>query len=113
MDKTRRIVWFAALAAALLLHPCRAAAQSGTVTDDAFLSTNAVTQQLNLKGQGIALIVAGSSATVGPVPVGTTKTYIKFQFLSSLPSPSPTAANVTKATLKLFISPGCNPAGAA
>jgi hypothetical protein len=111
MIKPRRILWFAVFAAAVLLLPCRAAAQSGTVTDDAFLSSNSTTQALNLNGQGIALVVAGSSATVGPLHVGLTKTYIKFQLQSSLPS-TVAAANVAKATLKLFISPSCNPSGA-
>jgi hypothetical protein len=64
---------------AVLLLPQRTTAQSGTVTDDAFLSRNATTQKLNLGGQGISLIVAGSIATVGLLPVGTTTTYIKFQ----------------------------------
>jgi hypothetical protein len=94
-----------------LLLPGKVAAQSGTVTDDAFVSGNSVTQLANANGQGIALVVAGSSATVGPVHVGTTKTFIKFQLQSSLP-PSVAASNVAKATLKLFIGPSCNPNGA-
>jgi hypothetical protein len=111
MTRPRRILWLAVSIAALFLLPQRAAAQSGTVTDDAFLSSNATTQALNLNGQGIALVVAGSSATVGSSHVGLTKTYIKFQLQSSLP-PNVAAANVAKATLKLFISPSCNPTGA-
>jgi hypothetical protein len=85
-------------------------AQSGTVTDDAFLSSNATTQLLNLKGQGISLIVAGSGAEVGSLHVGATTTYIKFQLPSSLPS-TVTAANVAKATLKLYLSLATNPSG--
>jgi len=73
------------------------------VTDDAFASTNSTTQLANLNGQGISLLVAGSSATVGSVHVGTTKTFIKFQLQSSLP-PAAAAANVAKATLKLLRS---------
>jgi hypothetical protein len=94
----------------LAMSPGRVWAQSATVTDDAFVSTNATTQSVNLNGRGIALVVADSSATVGPVHVGTTKTFIKFQLRSSLP-PTVAAANVAKATLKLFISPSCNPSG--
>jgi hypothetical protein len=110
MTQPRRILWSAVLAIAVLLLPHRVAAQSATVTDDAFLSSNSNTQQLNLNGQGIALIVAGSSATVGNSSVGTTKTYIKFQLQSSLP-PSTAAANVAKATLKLYLSPLTKPSG--
>jgi hypothetical protein len=94
-----------------LILPGRAAAQSGTVTDDGFLSSNATTQLVNLNGQGIILVVAGSSATVGSAQVGTTKAYIKFQLQSSLP-PNIVAANVEKATLKLFLSTATNPSGA-
>jgi hypothetical protein len=97
--------------AMMMLAPGKVAAQSGTVTDDAFASSNATTQQANLKGQGFVLVVAGSSATVGIAPVGTTKAYIKFQLQSSLP-PSVAAANVAKATLKLFLSTGTSPSGA-
>lgn len=99
------------LAFALLLLPSSTMAQSGTVTDDAFISTHPATELLNLKGQGICLIVAGSSATVGPLEVGSSTTFIKFQLLSSLP-PSTAAANVAKATLKLYFSPGIIPVGA-
>src|SRR5580693_3633988 len=104
-------LWSAIVAAALLVWPGKAGAQSGTVTDDAFASTNSTTQLANLNGQGISLLVAGSSATVGSVHVGTTKTFIKFQLQSSLP-PAAAAANVAKATLKLLISTSCNPSGA-
>jgi hypothetical protein len=106
-----KILCPAVFAAALLLLPGRAAAQSATVTDDAFASTNATTQSFNLNGHGIVLIVAGSSATFDNSNVGATKAYIKFQLQSSLP-PGTTASNVAKATLKLFISPSCNPTGA-
>jgi len=110
MTQQRRILGFAAIAAGLLLLPSGAAAQSATVTDDAFLSSNTNTQQFNLNGQGISLIVAGSSATVGNSNVGATKAYIKFQLNSSLP-PSTAAANVVKATLKLYLSPLTKPSG--
>src|SRR5439155_21138521 len=46
------------------LLPFRASAQSGAVSDDGFLSSSSATQQFNLNGQGIVLIVAGKSATV-------------------------------------------------
>ena len=88
-----------------------ASAQSGAVSDDGFLSSSSATQQFNLNGQGIVLIVAGSSATVGSASVGTTKTYIKFRLLSSLPTTG-AARSVAKATLKLYLSPGTNPSGA-
>jgi N-acetylneuraminic acid mutarotase len=90
--------------------PQKVSAQSGTLTDDGFVSANATTQLINIKGQGPALIVAGSSATVGSTQVGTTKIYLKFQLQSSLPS-SAAAENVAKATLKLFASTGTNPSG--
>jgi hypothetical protein len=99
------------LIAVFLLLPGRAAAQSGTVTDDGFVSSNSTTQRLNLGGQGISLIVAGSSAVAGSVPVGTTTTYIKFQLPSSLPA-NVAAVNVAKATLKLYLSPATAPTGA-
>jgi hypothetical protein len=111
MTRLNKILCLTLCAVALLLLPLRAAAQSGTVTDDAFLSTNSTTQQFNLNGQGIALIVAGSSATVGNSNVGATKTYIKFLLTSSLP-PNTAAANVAKATLKLYLSPLTKPTGA-
>ena len=72
-------------AVAILVLPTRVAGQSGTVTDDAFLSSNATTQLLNLNGQGGSLIVAGATATVGTLHPGATKTYINFQLNSSLP----------------------------
>ena len=107
----RKVLWSAVLVALLFLLPARTTAQSGTVTDDAFLSSNATTQLVNLNGQGIVLVVAGSSATVGSAQVGTAKAYIKFQLQSSLP-PNVAAANVEKATLKLFLSTATNPSGA-
>jgi hypothetical protein len=106
-----KILWLPVLAAAFLLLSSSASAQSATVTDDGFLSTNSTTQQVNLNGQGISLLVAGSSATVGSAHVGTTKSFIKFQLQSSLP-PATASANVAKATLKLFLSPATSPSGA-
>ncbi len=111
MTQPHKILFLAVFAATLLLLPGRAWAQSGTVTDDGFLSSSTAMQQVNLNGQGIVLIVAGSSAAVGSAQVGTTKTYIKFQLLSSLP-PRVAGANVAKATLKLYLSPSTNPSGA-
>src|SRR5256885_249326 len=111
MTQPHKILFLAVFVAALLLLPLRGAAQSATVTDDGFLSSSTATQQVNLNGQGIALIVAGSSATVGSASVGTTKTYIKFQLLSSLPQ-NVAAAKVAKTTLKLYLSPRTNPSGA-
>lgn len=110
INRNRGWISLAFGAAALLLFPSIASAQSGTVTDDAFLSSNAATQLLNLNGQGISLIVAGSSAEVGSLHVGATTSYIKFQLPSSLP-PTVAAANVAKATLKLYLSLGTNPSG--
>ena len=106
-----RLIFPKVLLITLAVLPGRAWAQSGTVTDDGFLSSNTATQQVNLNGQGVVLIVGGSSATVGSASVGTTKTYIKFQLLSSLPQ-NVAATNVAKATLKLYLSPGTNPSGA-
>jgi hypothetical protein len=109
MAQPLRIYWFFAFAATLLL-PGTALAQSGTDTDDAFLSSNPATLRLNLNGQGIVLIVAGSSATGGSVQVGTTTTYIKFDLQSSLP-PGTAASNLAKATLKLYLSSESHPSG--
>ena len=111
MTQPRRILPLGVLIASALLLPFKAGAQSGTVIDDGFLSSNSVTQQINQNGHGPTLVVAGSSATVGSTPVGLTKTYLKFQLLSSLPTPPPTAANVAKATLKLYVSTGTAPSG--
>jgi hypothetical protein len=110
MTQLRKIVWLAVLVLALLLLPQGSHAQSGTVTDDAFISTNAGTQAVNANGQGTFLIVAGSSSVVGTSHPGMTKTFLRFQLQSSLP-PTTAASNVAKATLKLFISPSCNPTG--
>jgi N-acetylneuraminic acid mutarotase len=111
----RRLVTHAMFAAVVMIllvgFPGRSWGQSGTVTDDGFVSTNSTTQAVNLNGQGIVLVVAGSSAMVGSAQVGTTKAYIKFQLQSSLP-PNVAAANVEKATLKLFLSTATNPSGA-
>jgi len=107
MTQPHKILCLAVFAAAPLLLPFRASAQSGAVSDDGFLSSSSATQQFNLNGQGIVLIVAGSSATVGSASVGTTKTYIKFRLLSSLPTTG-AARSVAKATLKLYLSPGTN-----
>ncbi len=111
MTQPHKILCLAVFAATPLLLPLRASAQSGTVTDDGFLSSSAATQLVNVNGQGVVLIVGGSSATVGAASVGTTKTFIKFQLQSSLPG-GVAAANVAKATLKLYLSPGTNPSGA-
>ena len=90
--RSKRILWLPVLAGAFLLLPRCASAQSATVTDDAFLSTSSTTQLVNLNGQGISLLVAGSNATVGSVHVGTTKSFIRFQLQSSLP-PATASAN--------------------
>src|SRR6266566_9644835 len=111
MTQPHKILCLAVFAATPLLLPLRASAQSGTVTDDGFLSSSAATQLVNVNGQGVVLIVGGSSATVGAASVGTTKTFIKFQLQSSLPG-GVAAANVAKATLNLYLSPGTNPSGA-
>src|SRR2546427_1836206 len=71
MTQPHKILFLAVFVAALLLLPLRGAAQSATVTDDGFLSSSTATQQVNLNGQGIVLIVAGSSAAVGSAQVGT------------------------------------------
>lgn len=45
MTQPSKISWLTVFGAALLLLPGRAAAQSDTVTDDAFLSSNSITQK--------------------------------------------------------------------
>jgi hypothetical protein len=97
----------AAIAVALLLTG-GASAQTGTVTDDAFVASNPAVEAINLGGQGIALVVAGADAEAGPIRVGSSTAYIKCQLPSSLP-PAVAAANVAKATLKLYLSPGLAP----
>jgi hypothetical protein len=57
MTQLHRVFCLVGFAAALLLLPLRAAAQSGTLTDDGFVSTNPTAQLLNLNGQGQVLIV--------------------------------------------------------
>jgi Kelch motif/Galactose oxidase, central domain len=115
MTQPRSLGWSAGmvLVTAAFLLPLRASAQNGTVTDDGFLSSNSTTQKVNLGGYGPEIVVAGSSATVGTSLVGQTKGFIKFQLQSSLPpgTPALTAADIAKATLKLFISPSCSPMG--
>lgn len=111
MPQPKKILWFAILAAAPFLLSPRATAQSGTLTDDGFLSINPNTQQVNGNGRGMVLVVAGSTASVGSTLVGKADTFLKFQLQSSLP-PSIAAANVSKATLKLFLSQGTIPTGA-
>jgi hypothetical protein len=93
--------------AALLLQAGRLPAQSGTLTDDAFLASTPPTQLLNLNGQGVSLIVAGSSC---PRPAGMSTAYLKFQLQASLPVPV-SGASVAKATLKLFVTPASTPSG--
>jgi hypothetical protein len=111
VENSLRTALLAALSAiSTLVSPTGVAGQSATVTDDAFLSSNATTQSVNLNGQGGFLVIAGSNATVGSAHVGATTAYIKFQLPASLP-PTVTAANVTKATLKLYLSLGTNPSG--
>jgi hypothetical protein len=109
MTQPRRILGIVGFVATFLLLPLRAPAQSGTVTDDGFVSINPTTQQLNVNGYGMVLIVAGSSAIGSP---GKTTAFLKFQLQSSLP-PNVAAANVAKAALKLFLAnQGPSPSGA-
>ena len=54
---------FLALVAILAL-PNPALAQTGTLTDDAYTSTNALVQSGNLSGSGPAIVVAGPNATI-------------------------------------------------
>jgi hypothetical protein len=61
MTQPCRSYWCAVFAAGLLFLRSRTAAQSGSVTEDAFLSTNTNAQQLNLNGQGIVLATSNSN----------------------------------------------------
>lgn len=45
MTQFRRVPWLAVFGVTPLLLPMRATAQSGTVTDDGFLSHNSTTQK--------------------------------------------------------------------
>jgi len=107
MTRLSKIVSLVVLA--LVLLPEKGAAQTGTLMDDGFLSTNPNTQQWNVNGHGTVLIVAGANASGNP---GATTAFLKFQLQSSLP-PNIATANVAKATLKLFQnSQGPNSSGA-
>lgn len=75
MTQLRGVLWFAVFAVAFALLPARVVAQSARLTDDGFLSSNQTTQQANVNGQGIVLVVAGASAAVGTASVGTIKTF--------------------------------------
>jgi hypothetical protein len=47
------------LLAVLLAWPGTGLAETGTLTDDAFVSTNPVLQQVNLAGTGPSIVVSG------------------------------------------------------
>jgi N-acetylneuraminic acid mutarotase len=106
MTQLRRTLWLAVFAAAPFLLPSPAFAQSGTVTDDAFISSNSTTQFYNQNGHGISLIVAGSSATVGAAQVGTLKLYLS-------PATSPSGAidiySVTSPWSESTLTPSSQP----
>ena len=76
---------------------------TGTLTGDAYTSTNSNVQSGNLSGKGPAIVVSGSNAKIGDKPEGPANSYIKFKLTSSLPAGT-TADNVAKATLKLYVS---------
>jgi|SRR5215471_4441716 len=101
MAQLSKIICLVVLA---LLLPVRGWAQSGTLTDDGFVSTNPTIQQFNVNGHGTVLIVAGANAYGSP---GTTSTFLKFQLQSSLPK-NVAASNVAKATLKQFTDPAAD-----
>ena len=90
MTQPRKFYFFAFLAAAFLLLPGRAAAQSATVTDDATIQLSSPTTN------------NGSSSNLGVQGPNLQESYIRFD-LSVLPS-GLQAANINKATLRLFLS---------
>ena len=84
------ILWPPVIAVTLLLLPGRAAAQSATVTDDATIQLSSPTTN------------NGSSSNLGVQGPNLQESYIRFD-LSVLPS-GLQAANINKATLRLFLS---------
>jgi len=90
MTQPRKFYSFAFLVAAFLLLPGRAAAQSATVTDDATIQLSSPTTN------------NGSSSNLGVQGPNLQESYIRFD-LSVLPS-GLQASNISKATLRLFLS---------
>src|SRR5689334_23136131 len=88
---------------AVLARPDAARAQTGTLTDDAYTSTNAALQLANASGTGPAIVVTGPAATLSGVRVGTATGYIRFRLTSNLPV-NVTEADVARATLRLYVS---------
>src|SRR2546427_3009428 len=102
----RKRFWhFALIATAVLLLSSITFGQTGTLTDDAYTSTNSNVQSGNFSGKGPAIVVAGSNAKIGDRPAGPANSYIKFKLTPSLPAGT-TGDNVAKATLKLYVSAG-------
>jgi hypothetical protein len=100
----RRRFWrLALIATAVLLLSSITFGQTGTLTDDAYASTNSNVQSGNFSGKGPAIVVSGSNAKIGDKPAGPANSYIKFKLTTSLPAGT-TADNVAKATLKLYVS---------
>src|SRR5881392_2866228 len=100
----RKRFWhFALIATAVLLFSSITFGQTGTLTDDAYTSTNSNVQSGNFSGKGPAIVVAGSNAKIADKPAGPANSYIKFKLTPSLPDGT-TADNVAKATLKLYVS---------
>jgi hypothetical protein len=91
--ETRLLSLSLVLLAALMLFPCAARAQQGTLTDAAYTSSS---PQNSNNGSSNSLSVGIGSKT-------TTNTYLKFKLTTSLPSGT-AASNVAKATLKLYVS---------
>jgi hypothetical protein len=75
---------------AALVSPAAAFAETGTLTDDAFI----VTQPSNVDVRGPVLVVSGRPVSVA---------YIRFEATSALP-PGTTQDQVAKATLRLYAS---------
>jgi len=89
MAQLRGGLWFVVFAAMLLAFPLGAAAQSAPVTDDTFAQPNTPAEK---EGADPFLVVRGPGSN----------TYLRFD-LSVLPT-GVTSANVSKATLRLFVS---------
>src|ERR1700731_4658558 len=89
MAQLRRIPSLAFFAAAFLLLPQHAAAQSAPGTDDTFAQANSPSEK---EGADPFLVVRGPGSD----------TYLRFD-LSVLPT-AVTSANISKATLRLFVS---------
>lgn len=97
MFQPRRILWFTVFAVALLLLPPRAAAQSGTVTDDAFISSTAC--------QDFFTLCKDADPNI-PVQITAKSEYAKVQPLELAPTVGSSRLDCWEISLSPVIRPG-------